>query len=303
VAPHPSVRLRLRSEPLHILTKFLVILAAVLSVLLSGLAIAYTSNAERLVTEISVEKARASEAQALSAASAADLARVRESLEQKISALESELTQATQSYNELETENRRLLADNKRLDLKEATYEARIDDFSAQIDAFSKIVEDARTDVTRLQNEQLKSISKEIDLTDRINDLEGQLEVALETNRALQEQLVGLQDQVAQGGTGATIAARADGRDSVLRAPESLRARITDVQKDVDNSVMVSIDAGTNDLLKERMKVNIVRGNDWLASVVLVRVDLNESIGRVTLARATGGGAIEVGDLVLAADL
>ncbi|MEO1129090.1 MAG: hypothetical protein AAFX05_05195 [Planctomycetota bacterium] len=288
---------------MHILTKFLVILAAVLSVLLSGLAIAYTSNADRLVTEISVEKARASEAQALSAASAADLARVRESLEQKIGALESELTQATQSYNELETENRRLLADNKRLDLKEATYEARIDDFSAQIDAFSKIVEDARTDVTRLQNEQLKSISKEIDLTDRINDLEGQLEVALETNRALQEQLVGLQDQVAQGGTGTTIAARANGRDSVLRAPESLRARITDVQKDVDNSVMVSINAGTNDLLKERMKVNIVRGNDWLASVVLVRVDLNESIGRVTLTKATGGGPIEIGDLVLAADL
>jgi len=287
---------------LHILTKFLVILAAVLSVLLSGLAIAYTSNADRLVREVSEERAAAAAAKANAAEANAAAERIRASLEQKIAALESELTQFTDAFNEVDSENRRLLSENKRLELKESTYEARIDDFSAQIEAFRNIVAEAQQDVTRLQQEQLQAISKEIDLTDRINDLEGQLEVAQETNRALQEQLVSLQDQLAQARTGGPITEAAGQRDVVLRAPEALRARVTGVQQDVNDSTMVSINAGSNDMLKERMKLNVVRGNEWLASIVLVRVDLNEAIGRVDITKGPDV-TIQPGDRILAADI
>jgi hypothetical protein len=283
---------------LHVLTKFLVVLAAVLCVLLSGLAIAYTSNADRLVSAVQAERAGADAAKASLMQVAAASARDRENAARDLSAAESQFSQLRQSLDSLTAQNARLEAENKRLTLSEASYATRLDQFVQLIDANTRLADARATELNLLRQKELDSARKEIELTDRINDLSAELDVARETGRALREQLATVRD-----GGSSSASMSAGEPTGLLRAPRNLRARVTDVQTDVNGSKLVSISAGQNDQLKTNMKLNLVRdGDGFLGSIVLERVDLNESIGRIVLLRE-GVTEVRSGDLVLPSDL
>lgn len=284
---------------MHILTKFLVILAAILSILLSGLSIALTGNIDAVRNQFQSQKAAAAVANSAAAQAAATAAREREVFEQDLAAKNASLSQLQQSNNQLEGTTKQLQADNKRLQLSETSYAARIDQFTAIIDAQVQLGEARQKELETLRQKELESARKEIELADRINDLEGELEVAHETTRSLQEQLVDLRAEQAGGAQGTQGGAK---EAQVLRAPQNLRARVTDVRPDADGRLLVSVDAGSSDLLKPKMKLNIVRNNEFIASIVLDKVDLNESVGRVVLTKDKSV-VIQPGDLVIAAAL
>lgn len=281
---------------MHVLTKFLVVLAAVLCVLLSGLAIAYTSNADRLVAALDAKQAAADSANAaltqVSAAATLD----RENAARDRSALEAQISQFRQSMDALVAQTARLEAENKRLALNEASYTNRINQFTQLIEANTRLADARATELNVLRQRELDAARKEIELTDRINDLASELEVSRETIRAIREQLASAQ----QGGPAGSSAEASSG---LLRAPRNFRARVTDVQPDVNGSTLVSISAGQNDQLRSNMKLNLVRdGEGFLGTIVLERVDLNEAVGRIVLLRE-GAIGIRSGDLVLPADL
>ncbi|MBL8745433.1 MAG: hypothetical protein JNK58_03660, partial [Phycisphaerae bacterium] len=79
---------------MHIVTKFLIVFAAVLSMILAGLTIAYTSNAGALREAVQLAENKASQASAQASALTAASASERESLQQKINDLEGALQQA-----------------------------------------------------------------------------------------------------------------------------------------------------------------------------------------------------------------
>ena len=282
---------------MHILTKVLVILAVVLSILLSGLSIALTGNIDAVRSEFQSMKAAAAAANAVATQATANAAREREVFEKELSSKNAELSQLQQSRNQLEGEVKRLAAEVKRLELSEASYAARIDQFTALIDAQVRLGEARQKELELLRQKELQSARKEIELADRINDLEGELEVSRETIRSLQEQIVDIRGAMAgvEPGSG-------DRESRVIRAPQGLRARVTEVRPDADGRLLVAIDAGSSDLLRQRMKLNVVRDSEFLGSVILETVDLNESIGRVVLTRDRQV-VIRPGDLVLPAEL
>lgn len=280
---------------MHVLTKFLVILAAILAILLSGLAIALTGNIEAVRSEFKGLKAEAAAFSAAAANAEARAGRARELHEQDRASWTSQLSQLEQDRNSLEGEVKSLAAENKRLALSQQAYESRIDQFVALTEQQIQLAESRQRELQLLRNKETDAARKEIELTDRINDLEGETEVQRETIRALQEELVASRE-------GDSYAAGSDAASGFIRAPGTLRARITDVRAGADGTLLVSIDAGSNDLLRERMKVNVVRNGAYLGSVVLQTVDLNESVGRVVL-RRDSNIVLQPGDLVLPADL
>ena len=283
---------------MHILTKFLVILAAVLSILLSGLSIALTGNIDAVRSEFKSQRAAAAVANAAASQAAASAGRDREIFEQDLSTKNATISQLLQAKNQLEGSNKQLEAETQRLQLSETSYAARIDQFTALVGAQVQLGEARQKELEMLRQKELESARREIELADRINDQEGELEVSRETIRSLQEQLVDVRADAAGAGGGGQGGAE----QKVLRAPQNLRARVSDVRPDADGRLLISVDAGSSDLLKPKMKLNIVRDNEFLASIVLDRVDLNESIGRVVLTR-DDSVVIRPGDLVIAAAL
>lgn len=278
---------------MHILTKFLVILAAVLSILLSGLAIALTGNVDALKSEYRTMKASVAAAQASASDAHAQLQAKQQQHAELLSATRNEMSQIRQTRDQLEGQVKRLESETKRLELSEQSYASRIDQFTALIDAQIELGKRRQEELVMLREKSLEQQRREIELADRINDLEGELDVERTTKRSLQEQLADARRDASGGGISSS------GFTS-LRAPQNFRARVTDVQRDADGQLLISIDAGSSDLLRERMKLSVVRGNSWVASVVLETVDVNESVGRVVL--NPNQSAISEGDLVIGAE-
>lgn len=289
---------------MHIVTKFLVVFAAVLSLILSGLTIAYTSNAHALREGIQLalnEKAQAlSQAGAVTASSAAE----KESLNQKIAELETALQQAVTRTADLQGENAKLLAEVNGLKQGTVTHSAQIDQFTAVQQTYAALNKAQSEELNTLRQKELEGARKEIELSDRINDLLGELEVSRETSRSLQEQLVGARETLdrAQQGGGASLGV-VEGSQGLVRAPSNFRSQVTDVRTDESGNTMVTIPAGASDGLREKMRLSIVRSGGFLATLVLERVDQNESIGRVDFLGRAGAVEIQAGDRVIASTL
>lgn len=269
---------------MHIVTKFLVIIAAVLSVLLSGLTIAFSTNAQRLRDAVEAERQKATAAEAARDEALAGQVRERETLERERVTLQTALSNIRQTVTELQGDNANLLTDKKTLELGQARFVAQIDQFIAITDAMQKKDEARAAEASELRRKNLDLLQKEITYIDRINDLTGQLEVATETGRSLQEQLTEARQELESAKTGQTAIASNREQPTKL-APRGFRARVTSVERDSNGSLMVGIDAGTNAQLQKDMKLNVVdlNGGRFLGVVVLERVDLNESVGRITL--------------------
>lgn len=290
---------------MHIVTKFLVIFAAVLSILLAGLSIAYTSNAERLVNEVRLERDRATKAEGQAAAVTSASAGERESLQAKLLELETAMRQAADSSNDLQASNARLLAEVNSLKQAAVTHSAQIDQFTAVVQTYASLNKAQADELNQLRDRELDFARKEIELTDRVNDLSGELEVARETNRSLQEQLVESRRTAEVGASpavGTALGTSVASEVGLLKAPTGFRSQITGVQDDESGATLVSIPAGTSDGLRERMKLSIVR-DGFLATLILERVDQNESIGRVDYLGRRGQVEIRAGDLVMASTL
>ncbi|MBL0926814.1 MAG: hypothetical protein IBJ11_04070 [Phycisphaerales bacterium] len=284
---------------MHILTKFLVVVAAVLSVLLSGLAIAYTSNADRLKAEVLAERAKAAEAVARAGDTTTQSLAERESMLSENSKLQQTITTLKEQINKLEGDQAGLIAENKRLQLNDASYTARIDQFTALIKSYQELDKARSSELDQLRTRALSDARKQIELGDRINDLTGQLEVSTETNRTLQEQLVDMRQELGRAREGGAAGA-GSAAAGVLRAPPALRATVTSVTTDVDGSTLVAFNAGSTAGIRPNMEVNVVRPGNFVAKVLIKKVDLNEAVGRVTLFNTLSNLSPSNGDTVVA---
>jgi regulator of replication initiation timing len=274
----------------HVVTKILVVVAAVLAILLSGLTIAYTNNADRVTSELTraesaLEAAKASAAQAETRA-AAEL----EPANTQINALNSQLSDLQSGLQTLRADLVSVREENRSYELELQNYASRIDQFQALQDEANALIRSAQDQLVDVRGAYNDEIRRNIELTDRITDLTSQLEVVQEENRALQEELA---DATRDGGSGVGPG----GETGVTMAPADFRARVTNVIRDEDGTTLVQLNAGSSDMLRERMTLVVTRGAQYLGTIEVLRVDLNDAVARVTL-RPAGEPAIRANDTV-----
>lgn len=283
---------------MHIVTKIMVILATILSVLLAGLAIAYTNNAQAIKGELRTERNRATAAEAqvgaVNAAAAAD----RESLQQKIATLEASFQESSSRLASIQGENARLLAEVNSLKQAQATHSGQIDQFTAVIQTYASLNKAQSDELEALRTKELEYARREIAITDRVNDLSSELEVSRETNRSLQEQLVALREQMDRGGSPGAPGSLDTRTTTGLRAPAGFQSRVTAVRRDASGQTLVEIAAGSSDRLREGMQLNIARTNTgYIATIVVERVNVNDAVARVSMLGSRGN--VQAGDAVM----
>jgi len=262
----------------HPVTKILVVFAAVLSVLLSALTVAYSANAERIKSQFQSARQQAQTAEATLAAEQAKNAEARAGLNADIAKLEDVRTDLEREKNSLLQANAQLSAEAKQARAELQATQSKIDQLAAAARTQSTLISSYRDELSSLRAEELDSKQRQIELVDQISDLSAQLEVAQEANRALQEQLAEI--RVAQGTTGL---AGATGDGDGFQRP--LRARVTNVRRDASGDLLAEIDAGSNDRLREGMTLMITRDNQFIANLDLRTVELNEAVGKVNTLR------------------
>lgn len=264
---------------MHTVTKVLVVFAAILCVLLAALTMAYSVNADRIVAALRSETdlRTATESSAKNQmAQAAELQTVRQ---QQIEKLNNEVTQKQSQITSLQTERTKLLQDvAAAINARDAIVN-QIDQLAATNKTQALLIDSYRNEVTKLRENELTYRKREIELVDRLNDLESQREVQDGSIRALQEQLI--ESKRLLDAAGGPVQTRAQS-DAPIRPSFPVSGKVTEVMTDPANQKpMAVVNVGTNNQIRENMQLMITRGNEFIANFTVKQVDLQWARGEI----------------------
>ncbi len=280
---------------MHVLTKVFVVIAAILSVALSALVIAYAVNTDRVAAayqeQVSLRVAAESNAMAAAAVSGTEKTRLASAKEQ----LERDNATLADRIRTLEADNARLLTDKKTAEQERDSITAKIAELGETVKTQAALITSYRDEVTGLRNSELTFRQREIDLNSTLSDRDSQVEVLTQSVRALQEQLA----EIKRSASGAPAAGVISGADQPFSyTGPVINGRIEAVSTDAaTGKVVVKVNVGTNDKVSKNMRFAIVRGTEtFVGHMVIVKPDLKWSVGEVTL--TAKGSSVQEGDLI-----
>lgn len=267
---------------MHILTKILVVFAAVLCLALAALTSAYAMNRDAILSSYNDAVAMRDKANSLYETQSSQFAEER-------SALNSQVAQLNNQIQQLQNVNREADAKIAELRLEARSSADRADSLGRQITGLGEtaknqtvLLESLQNEIRSARQEMLRAKEQQIATLDRVNDLENENEVLRQANRALQEQIAEIQETETTGGaiagnTGGssepfTLATGADGSPIV--------GSIRDVRTN-NGQQYAEVNLGERDRIRENAKLRILRNGNFLANLIIVRTDLQSSVGRV----------------------
>jgi len=265
----------------HILTKVLVVFAAVLSIFLAALTIAYSANANSINQSLAAAQALQEEYRAALDTQVAQAKTQQVAAQAQIEKLNSEKAQLLAEQNQLQTETARLLSEKNKAETARQSIESKIAELGELAKTQAAMINSYRAEVTTLRDNEIDYRTKSLDLEARLSDLQSQREVLQSTVRTLQEQLTEAK-LVAEGGAGRLPGASRGAEAPFVPAGLSLQGRVERVMADpTTKATLARINLGSNDQVRENMRLMIVRDNNFVANLVIVQTDLRWSVGRV----------------------
>jgi hypothetical protein len=263
----------------HTVTKVLVVFAAILCVLLAALTMAYSVNAERITADY---RAQVTAKQAAEQSTAADLIRAKaeqDAIKEASAGLQNQLTEAKNRIDALEND-----LTQKRLEINQAKLAgdastAQINQLATTNNTQARLIDSYRGEVTKLRDNELNYRKREIELVDRLNDLESQREVQDGNIRALQEQLAELRRTVDSGGVGGPAGTTPAGpyKPSIAISGKVLQVGTNKAT----GQPIATINVGANNQVKENMELAISRNGQFLANFVVTKADLQWAVGEI----------------------
>ncbi len=280
---------------MHILTKVFVLIAAVLSIMMASLAIAYSVNVDRVTADYR-------DMQAAKISAEAELSAQRATHGQEVAALREDLNAARDELASRDADTRRLEAATSDLRIKlrqaeadRASIAARISQLGVTTETQARIIDEYKNENDRLRDGELAYRDEKIDLEKAISDLESQVIVYEQVKRALQEQIAEFQRER----SGTAVASNSSGNNIVTEMTQLVRGSIDEVMNDPNTGyTRVRINLGSNDRVSKNTRLYIIRDNTmYLGDMIIESVDLNHAVGRIAFVK--DNQAIRAGDQVL----
>ncbi len=279
---------------MHILTKVFIVFAAVLSLVLAALTMAYSVNADAIVSKYNDAQQETATAKAKQQAATAEYADAAAVATQQIHGLQIMLSDIAARYALLVTENASLTASVQAERNRADAIENQIGDSLETTKAQAEVIDSQRKELSSLRESELGLRRGSLELEDRVNDLASQNDVFNATIRALREQLASAQRAAELAMAG--VCSGAEGAPYEAAGPV-IRGRVTQVSTDpASGQPLIEIDIGSNDRVSENMQLHVGRGQSFVATLVVVRTDLQSAVARVSLTNE--GAAVQLGDLV-----
>lgn len=272
---------------MSILTKIFVVLTTILAVLLVPLMVAYVNNTDHYKADL-----EATQQQLQAAVARAQLLEVEQQNAEKEDASREDLIQAATSslQNQLNEKLSEINSLKANLVAKDDQLTRTSSDLSAAVTAKKQsqnIIDKLNSELLTRRNEAIEAQRDLLAISDQLQEKTADLESMNEQVRLLQEQLADLEAQLAEAkqkqlkGETPTVAVAATSVP-VLETP--VQGIITGVEN-VAEDTFVAINLGSNDDVAAGMNFIIHKNGEYVGSMVITKVDLNSSAGRVTLAK------------------
>lgn len=281
---------------MHILTKVFVLFAAVLSILMAALSVSYTVNADRVTADYRNAMAAKEKAEADRDAFKATQGQQLAAMEEQLQGSRDELATRDADIRRLEAANTEMRINLRQAEAARESITAKIAELGIAVETQAKIIDEYKTELSRLRQAELDYRDEKIDIEKQLSDLESQVIVYEQVKRALEEQLEEVRRALATAENGGTESTQA--RAAVAIPGPPIRGRVDQVRNDpATGQLLVQINLGTNDRVRENSKLYVHRGNVYLGELVVFQVDLNHAIGRMSY--TVEGQAVRADDQVL----
>lgn len=282
---------------MHGLTKVLVVLAAVLSILLSALVIAHAVNSDRIAADYTnaVQARQAAESALAIERSGAANERNQSTLAK--TNLENDIQQRDTKIRQLEEERVTLIADKKGAETSRDSIQSKIAELGETVKTQQTLIASYREEVTQLRRNELASKQQRLEMEDRISDLESQRDVLTQNYRAVQEQLNEARLAAANAAGGVTGSAAGSSQPIVWNGPQ-IAGRVEAIEKDAaTGGTLARISLGSNNGVVKNMQFYVIRDGNFVNNLQVQQPDLKDSIAKVLFTDATR--EIRVGDQVV----
>lgn len=282
---------------MHILTKVLVFLAAILAVFLSALTISYASNAHKITESLS-----AAQLQVLSSKASLDEWATRQAhwntdKEEAVSGFAKLAADAQAELSQLRSENANLKAGKSQAEAERESIAGKIAELSELAKSQQTLLATFSEQLVSARKSELDLRSQALGLESKLSDIQSQNEVLDSTVRALREQLAEAKRIQDTGGAARTASSGGGGDEPFVYTGELIQGRVESITADpATGKTLAKINVGTNSNIRENMKLFVIRDGSFVANLIVEKTDLQWAIGRVdTLGRPVTVGQ---GDLV-----
>lgn len=285
---------------MSILTKIFVVLVTIFSVALVGMMISFVARTEDWKGKYEDEKARANSAEKTAMFRQEQIKQLTDKESERIALLSAEKNKLDAELSALQTKAAEAAADATRLAQQKDKSEADVSQLTAAVKLLTDINQSVKQELDKRREEVISSETKRIQLADRNNELQGQVDTLQRERKSLNERLVALEKSIDD--LRMKAASVASTTDSATPAAPSefvpdvaIRGQVVATDK-ADSVTFVKINVGSTDRVRENTKFIIHRGSTYVGTMVVTNVDTKASAGRLTL----GQGEIKPGDEVLA---
>ncbi len=295
---------------MHILTKILVVLVALLVVALVPLASVASTNQINFKREAADAEAKFKLEQTNSrAAQDAYYASVG-AQQARIAALEKEIATAQQQATAERTARADFEKQVESMRIQVAELQGQVTAFAANAGLQTKLIDALRTDVEASRTQYISSEKQRVELQDAIARMQGDLESETAAKRQLQEQLQKVTEEKDRASADVaryaalhgSMAPRAGATgDAVLPVPadRSLSATVVSVKREPD-STLAEINAGSRDGVREGWVLTLADGSNFVGNLRIVQVDVNRAVGVVELEDISTRGEVKPGQRAIA---
>lgn len=295
---------------MHILTKILVVLVALLVVALVPLAAVSSTNQitfkQRVADVESQYKAEQANSRAAQDAYNASVG----AQQARIAALEKQIATAEQQASSERAARAEFEKQVEGMRIQVAELQGQVTAFAANSGLQTKLIETLRADVDNSRSQYISSEKQRVELQDAIARMQGDLESETAAKRQLQEQLQKVTEEkdrasadvaryAALHGSMAPSAGAAGDATLPVPADRSLSATVVSVKREPD-ATLAEINVGSRDGVREGWVLMLADGNNFVGNLRIIKVDLNRSVGVVELEDIANRGEVKAGQRALA---
>lgn len=288
------------------LTKVFVVLVTFLSVVLVALIVPFVANTENYRQALDNQKTALAAAQQTASLKQNEVEATAARSAEEISKLKSEVAQFVSRSTSMTSDLARAENDALTQRADNASLKSQISVLASTSKQYADITNALQDELTKRRTETLDLQTKLIELSRRNNDLQEQNNALTRNVRHSQEQMASLEeenrkyDQLIQKLPVDERQALTSGGDNATAANQpfvpstQIQGKINTVEQRLDDT-FVQINIGSRDGVEPNMKFWVHRGDKFIGTLVVTKVDTNASAGRMNLIQTP----VTDGDLVL----
>jgi hypothetical protein len=283
---------------LSTLTKILVVLQLVFSLVVAVVLVFGTAHIENYRAEVDASHMQTVAAQASLAKSQNDVAVANAQVADVNSRMASATDELKKQNNDLATKLAQTSSERGALEARNSQQQSSISQLTSSIDSQNKLIAAKDAELAELRPENVSLVQKNAELNRVNNDQSTSNRLAEQAIRKLQEQLAATETGPGKSGAAGPGESSDMGVASLSASPANaqINAKITNIAPSAGHT-LIEVPLGTRDGVKVNTALRIYRNSGYVGDAVVQSVFADSSVAQVTIVKP--GDSIKVGDLVM----